>query len=107
MKKEEKLEIAKNIYDNLGLTNYSLKIFRDEEINADFVCVPDMRGPGGLIIADDGEYLLCQSAHDYNYWKEEFKKGIRSNWSNIFLKKQLDTKIEIINKSIKFLYTSN
>lgn len=79
MKKEEKLEIAKKIYDNLNLINYSLNIFRDDEINADFVYVSNMRGPGGLIIDDNGDYLFCQSAHGYEYWKEEFKKGIRSD----------------------------
>lgn len=79
MKKEEKLEIAKKIYDNLNLINYSLNFFRDDEINADFVYVSNMRGPGGLIIDDNGDYLFCQSAHGYEYWKEEFKKGIRSD----------------------------
>ena len=79
MIKEEKLELAKNFYDNLQLTNYSLDIFRDDEINADFIYVPNMRGPGGLIIDDNGDYLFCQSMHGYEYWKEEFKKGIRSN----------------------------
>lgn len=79
MTKEEKLEIAKKFYDDLDLTNYSLNIFKDDEINADFICVPNMRGPGGLIIDDNGDYLFCQSARGYSYWKEEFKKGVRSN----------------------------
>ena len=79
MTKEEKLELAQKIYDNLELKNYSLDIFRDDEINADFVYVPNMRGPGELIIDDNGDYLFCQSAHGYEYWKEKFKQGIRSN----------------------------
>ena len=75
---EKKLEFAKKFYDNLELLNYSLEIKRDDEINADFIWIPDMRGPGGLIIDDNGEYLFCQSMHDYDYWKEKFKDGIRS-----------------------------
>lgn len=38
-----------------------------------------MRGPGGLIIDDNRDYLYCQSTHGYDYYKEEFKKGTRSN----------------------------
>ena len=79
MSKEEKISIAKKFYDNLGLSDYSLDVSRDDEINADFIWIPDMRGPGGLIIDDNGDYLFCQSAHGYDYWKEEFKKGLRSN----------------------------
>ena len=78
MSKEEKIEIAKKIYDKLGLTDFNLETKRDDEIKADYVWVPDSRGPGGLIIGDDGSYLYCQSAHGYDYWKEEYKKGIRS-----------------------------
>ncbi|MBO6244409.1 MAG: hypothetical protein J6O41_07635 [Clostridia bacterium] len=79
MTMEEKKAIAKKFYDKLGLTNYNLEVERDNEINADFVCVPDMRGPGGLIIGDNGDYLFCQSMHDFNYWKEEYKKGTRTS----------------------------
>lgn len=75
---EEKEKIARKIYDELELTNYTLKSERDDEINADFVWVADMRGPGGLIIGDNGDYLFCESNHGYDYWKEEYKKGIRS-----------------------------
>ena len=79
MTMEEKKEIAKEFYDKLELTNYTLKIKRDNEINADFVWITDMRGPSGLIIGDNGDYLFCQSMHDFNYWKEEYKKGIRTS----------------------------
>jgi len=79
MNKEEKTMFAKNFYEKIGLENYDLKNNRDDEINADYFYVSDMRGPGGLIIGDDGSYLFCQSAHDYSYYKEEYKKGVRSN----------------------------
>lgn len=79
MKKEEKLELAKKIYDNLGLLNYSLNIKRDDDINADYIWINNMRGPGGLIIDDNGDYLYCQSAHGYDYYKEKFKNGVRNN----------------------------
>lgn len=82
MTMDEKKEIAKEFYDKLGLTNYTLEWKRDNEINADFVWVPDMRGPGGLIIGDNGDYLFCQSMHDFNYWKEEYKKGVRTSGEN-------------------------
>lgn len=32
-----------------------------------------------MIIGDNGDYLSCQSMHDFNYWKEEYKKGIRTS----------------------------
>ena len=79
MNSEEKIEFAKSIYDKLNLENYTIEIERDEQLSADTVWVSDMRGPGGLIIGDDGTFLFCQSAHDLDFWKEEFKKGIRSN----------------------------
>ena len=82
MTMEEKKKIAREFYDKLGLTNYNLEVERDNEINADFVWVPDMRGPGGLIIGDNGDYLFCQSMHDFNYWKEEYKKGTRTSTGN-------------------------
>ncbi len=79
MNKEEKMAFARKFYDNLSLLNCKLELKRDDEINADYIWVLDMRGPGGLIIGDDGSYLFCQSMHGYDYWKEEFKKGIRSS----------------------------
>lgn len=79
MNKEEKVKLAKEVYEKIGLTDIRVGIYRDEEINADYVWVPDTRGPGGLIIGDDGTFLFCQSAKDFSYWKEEYKKGIRSN----------------------------
>lgn len=78
MTKEQKLEIAKKFYDEI-LSDYSLEFKRDDDISADFVWVSNTRGPGGLIVGDDGGYLFCQSAHGYEYWKEEYKKGTRSN----------------------------
>lgn len=79
MNKEEKLVIARSFYDNLDLKDYNLEVSRDEDIKADYIWVSNMRGPGGLIVADDGRYLFCQSRQGYEYWKEEFKKGVRSN----------------------------
>ncbi len=79
MTKEEKLELAKNFYDKLNLENTTFEIKRDDEILADYVWIPDMRGPGGLIIGDNGELLFCQSAKGFDFWKEEYKKGMRSS----------------------------
>lgn len=79
MNTEEKIKFAKEIYEKMGLADANVELSRDEEINADFVSVPGTRGPGGLIIGDDGTFLFCQSAHGFSYWKEEYKKGIRSN----------------------------
>ena len=78
MNQEEKLNFARKLYAKSGLVDVKIEIARDEEINADYTSVSGMRGPGGLIIGDDGTFLFCQSAHGYSYWKEEYKKGIRS-----------------------------
>ncbi len=79
MEKEEKITIAREFYDGLNLSNYNLEMKRDDEIKADYIWISGMRGPGGLIIGDDGSYLFCQSMHGYDYWKEEFKMGVRNN----------------------------
>ncbi len=79
MSKEEKITIARKFYDDLNLSNYNLEIKRDDEINADYIWISGIRGLGGLIIGDDGSYLFCQSRYGYDYWKEEFKKGVRNN----------------------------
>ncbi len=78
MNKEEKVQFAKELYSKLNLENYTLESKRDEEIKADYIWVSNMRGPGGLIIGDDGTFLFCQSAHDFEYWKEQYKKGVRT-----------------------------
>ena len=76
--KEDKLELAKKFYDKLGLNDYVLDINRDDEILGDYIWVKNLRGYAGLIISDDGESLICPSIHEYNYWKDEFRKGNRS-----------------------------
>ena len=78
MKLEEKLEKAKSLYEKLGFNNFSLKTMRDDEISADFIWVENARGPGGIIIDDKGELLFCPSIKPFNFYKEEFKKGVRS-----------------------------
>ncbi len=75
---EEKKNFAKKIYDESGMENYTLETKRDDEINADLIWIPNSRGPAGLIIGDNEEYLICPSMHDFSYWKEEYKKGKRS-----------------------------
>ena len=50
--------------------NHSEQILRLDEINADYIYVSNLRGPGGLIIGDDGSYLFCQSTYDYDYWND-------------------------------------
>lgn len=79
MNLEKKLEFAKEVYSKLDLNEEIFKSSRDDEINADYVWIPNTKGLGGLIIGDDGSFLFCQSARGFDYWKEEYKKGIRSN----------------------------
>ena len=76
---ESKEKIARYIYDKLELKDYELTSHRDEEIMADYFVVPNLRGPGAIIIGDDGSYLLCQSAYSYDYHKEKYKQGQRHN----------------------------
>lgn len=75
---DEKIQLAKSYYNSLNFKDYTLVIKRDDEIKADFIWISNSRGPGGLIIGDDGSYLYCQSSRGYDYWKEEYKKGLRS-----------------------------
>ena len=77
MSLEEKIKYAKQHYENLGYSGYELKTIRYDDICADLIWI-QLRGPGGILIADNGEYLFCQSAHGIEYYIEEFKKGIRT-----------------------------
>jgi len=82
MSLEEKIEFAKGLYASQGLNDVELAISRDEEISADYVGLKEPgRGAGAFIIADDGTFLFCQSAHGYSYWKEQFKTGKRNDLS--------------------------
>lgn len=54
MNKEKKVQFARKLYENLDLVGYTLESKRDEEINADYIWIPNMRGSAGLIIGDDG-----------------------------------------------------
>lgn len=77
---EEKIKIAKLIYMKLGVETEEFKISNIEEINADFFLpMASQRGVGGLIIANDGTYLLCGSMYPESYYISEFKKGKRDN----------------------------
>lgn len=76
----EKIKIAKSIYMKLGAKIEDFKISNIEGINADFFLpITSSRGLGGVIIANDGTYLLCGSLHPESYYIEEFRKGKRDN----------------------------
>ena len=74
---EDKINYAKIKYEELGYSNYEFKTERHDEINADLVWI-DLRGPGALLIADNGEYLFCPSLYSTEHCIEEFKKGVRT-----------------------------
>ena len=103
MNKEDKIKIATEFYSKLNLENQTFEFERDEEIKADYVWIPDTRGPGGLIIGDDGSYLFCQSAHGFSYWKEEFKSGKRSNNERSEFEEKFEIKLDGELKEILLL----
>lgn len=75
---EEKIEKAKKIYNELGFPAEEFEISRREELNADIFLLKDnQRGIGGVIIADDGTYLICGSIYPISHYIEEFKNGKR------------------------------
>ena len=74
----EKLDIVKAIYEKLNVKNINLKSLRDNDISADYIWVENSRGPGGIIIDDNGEMLFCQSIKPFSFYKEQFKNGVRS-----------------------------
>lgn len=75
---EEKIEKAKMLYNELGFQTEKFEISRIEEINADlFLPKDNQRGIGGVIIADDGTYLICGSIYPLSHYIEEFKSGKR------------------------------
>ena len=95
---EEKKRIARDFYANLGLSNCELESSREEDIKADYIWVPNLRGPGGLLIGDNGDYLFCQSSQGISYWKEEYASGKRSN---VFYTKELtDENIKLVISAV-------
>ncbi|MBR2712625.1 MAG: hypothetical protein IKE73_02825 [Bacilli bacterium] len=77
---EEKKEIAKRIYKELGFETDSFQIEKIEEINADiFLPTDNQRGIGGVIIGNDGSYHVCGSINPLQYYIDEYKNGIRDN----------------------------
>lgn len=80
MQIKEKFEKAQLIYLQLDEQIEKFDITRLREVNADFFMpITDKRGLGGIIIADDGTYLLCGSRYSVSYYIDEFKKGERTN----------------------------
>ena len=74
---EEKKEIAKRIYKELGFETDNFQIEKNEEINADiFLPTDNQRGLGGIIIGDDGRYLTCGSAYSLSKYIDDFKNGV-------------------------------
>ncbi len=77
---EEKKEIAKRIYKELGFETDNFQIEKIEEINADlFLPTDNQRGIGGVIIGNDGSYHVCGSINPLQYYIDEYKNGIRDN----------------------------
>lgn len=80
MLKEEKIEIAQSVFEKLGFRTNNVSIHRIEDIKADYLLPKEnQRGIGGIIIADDGTYLVCGSVYSVEHYIEDFKNGKRSN----------------------------
>lgn len=78
MKREEKLSFAEKLFKKGNIDCHNISISRDDILDADFFWPTGIRGGFGIIIGDDGSYLHCPSARDYNFWKEKFKTGMRT-----------------------------
>lgn len=70
---QQKIELAQKIYKREDVTSK-----RIEDIGADLFWVAKTRGPGSLIIGDDGEYLLRPSGYAPEKVVQAFKNGERS-----------------------------
>ena len=80
MLKEEKIRIAKKIFEELGFSTEDVWIDRLEDIKADYLLPKEnQRGIGGIIIGDDGTYLVCGSVYPLEHYIDDFKNGKRSN----------------------------
>ena len=80
MKEEEKIKLAQKNFEELGFSTENIGIYRIEEIKADYLLPKEnQRGIGGIIIADDGTYLVCGSVYPLEHYVEDFKSGKRSN----------------------------
>ena len=83
MTKEEKIQIAKKLYEELGIQTENLISTRIDKINAD-ICIPSesQRGTGGIIIGDDGSYLVCGSIKPVESYVEDYKNGERTTMNS-------------------------
>ncbi|MCR5146023.1 MAG: hypothetical protein K6B70_01565 [Clostridia bacterium] len=80
MKEEEKIKLAQKKFEELGFSTENIGIYRIKEIKADYLLPKEnQRGIGGIIIADDGTYLVCGSVYPLEHYVEDFKSGKRSN----------------------------
>ena len=77
---EEKIKLAQKKFEKLGFPTDNIGIYRIEEIKADYLLPKEnQRGIGGIIIADDGTYLVCGSVYPLEHYVDDFKNGKRSN----------------------------
>ena len=74
MTKEEKIAFAKMFYDKLNLKNYNLKIKRDNDINSDYIWIPDMRVPGSLMLQIMENIFFVNQYMNIVIGKKTFKK---------------------------------
>ena len=76
---EEKIQRAKKIYEELGFPIKEFEIQEIKDIGAEvFLPKESQRGIGGVIIAEDGTYLICGSIYPISHYVEEFKQGKRN-----------------------------
>ena len=75
---DEKVKIVNNICEQFDIKDYELESSRDAENFFDYFWIKDYRG-FSIIVGDDGGYLLCPSAYSYEYHKEKYIQGNRSN----------------------------
>ena len=96
---DEKKKIAESLYLELGYQNKELRITRLEDAKADlFELNENQKGIGGILIADDGSYLICGSAYSLSYYIEEFKKGKRHSKGKMRINGQIvNTNKELID----------
>lgn len=75
---KEKIKLAKEVFEKLGFKTDNVIVDRIEEIKADYLLPKEnQRGIGGIIIADDGTYLICGSRYPLEHYVEDFKNGKR------------------------------
>ena len=78
-----KEEVLKKICEKLFYNVNDFESRRLDEVSADIYTLKyNQRGTNGIIIGDDGSFLVCGSIYSQEYYIDEYKNGKRNSFES-------------------------